>query len=267
MCGAPKIDGTDEIFAKGCCFLMPLRTRNNQEARSPGIFAATGAARSSTRAYAAGPPPPCAEYARTDAATNPRRVRVPLDCDGRSARATIHALGGIVGQNRPAPQHAETGGGAPANPAVRALYICLDLLASQDEYRRAVHEHDVLQLAKELLASEYAAEEDESYEHDASDITECTIHSDIAAALERTGARVEASYVRTRKLTAGEACDMLKAIEEFCSHAAEDECKGWTQYLDPDALNGGAREKLLKIFENVRTLFRLELRKLLADSE
>ena len=145
------------------------------------------------------------------------------------------------------------------------LYSCLDLLATQDEYCRAVHEHHVLWLTKEQLACEYVAEEVESYEYDPSDITGCEIPSYIDAALEKTWVWVEGSYVRKGKLTAGEAEAMQKAITEFCFHAAQGQCKGPTAYLHFDALHGESCKKLLKIFENIRTRFKLELRKLVSD--
>jgi hypothetical protein len=141
--------------------------------------------------------------------------------------------------------------GAPTNIVLLVLNSCLDLLEEQDEYCRAVTEHDVLWLTKEILACGFEAENHESFEFDPFDSTRCESSSRIAAALEATSEWMEERYVQKGKLTAGEAEAMQKAIKEFCCPSTKGKRKGATACLHLEAENGRSRKKQLRIFDKI----------------
>jgi len=155
--------------------------------------------------------------------------------------------------------------GAPENPSVRMLICCLDFLATQDEYRRAVHEHDVLWLTKKILATEYEAATEESYECHPSDVSEGEIRSDINSVLERTRAWMEGAYVRKGKLTAAEAKSMSEALKKYCLNDEDGEREPLTRYLRLRGLDAESRNNGGRIFEYIVNHFRAEIRKLSPD--
>jgi hypothetical protein len=149
--------------------------------------------------------------------------------------------------------------GAPMNPSVKMLYSCLDVLAVQDEYCREVHEHDVLWLTTRMLANEYEAE---LPEYAPSEIVEAEIRCCCDLAFQNTRAWVELSYVQKGKLASADADLMLTALEEYLLPERQEQGGGLISCLRRQGLDVESRGSLMRIFENIRNRFEIEVRKL-----
>jgi hypothetical protein len=152
--------------------------------------------------------------------------------------------------------------GAPMNLSVKMLYSCLSALIAQDEYRREVHEHDVMWLTIHMLANGY---EVELLGNALTGIAEAVLRSACDSTFERTRAWMNMSYVATGKLTGVQADQMLQALKEYVlpdAQKQEGDGAGLASCLRRQGLDVESCGRLFRIAENVKNNFESEVRKL-----
>jgi hypothetical protein len=116
------------------------------------------------------------------------------------------------------------------NPSVSVLEACLDSLADQDDYRKAVHESDVMRLTLELLGSDL-----ESVTHDGEmlvhDHDQKLLFESLESAVTSTRAWASEKYVRKSKLSCDELEAMIGAIKMYLLDVADGEPESHYYYL------------------------------------
>jgi hypothetical protein len=144
------------------------------------------------------------------------------------------------------------------NPVRTVLHGCLDLLSGQGEYRRAVLEHDVLDMTMSFLQLHHASEtEPETQSPDAGDAE--TASAALLASLEDARGWVQERYVSRGKLGEREAEAMLEAIHRYIEDLQQRDVLGHFSYLRR-SMPGLTQQRYRKSYRNLyeyilRTIF------------
>jgi hypothetical protein len=116
------------------------------------------------------------------------------------------------------------------NPSVIVMEACLDYLASQTEYRRAVHETDVMKLTVDFLGSELESVT-KGHEEAHDDHDYMLLADAVETAITETRQWATKKYVKKQKLSLAELEAMIGAIRMLLLDSADGETESHYYYL------------------------------------
>ncbi|MDT8323373.1 MAG: hypothetical protein RRA94_04605 [Bacteroidota bacterium] len=144
------------------------------------------------------------------------------------------------------------------NPVRAVLDACLVHLGDQDTWRRAVLEHDVIELTVTLLKLHHAVI-DQQFAVDAGHGDTEIAGAALTESLEDARSWVEERYVRTGKLSPGEADAMLDAVLLYIEDLLRKDVLGHVSYLRqtmPGLTQQRYRESYRNVYEYIlRSIF------------
>jgi hypothetical protein len=116
------------------------------------------------------------------------------------------------------------------NPSVIVLEACLNYLDTQNEFRKAVHESDVMRLTLDLLGSDlHSVTKDSEHPHDNYDYK--LLVDAVETSIVATRQWASKKYVRKNKLSVQELEAMIGAIRMYVLDSAEGEPESHYYYL------------------------------------
>jgi hypothetical protein len=145
------------------------------------------------------------------------------------------------------------------NPVRAVLDACLAYLDGQDRWRRAVLEHDVIELTMARLNRDHASNGSQSVVYAEEPGDDGIAYAALSDALEEAREWVAARYVSTGKLSRGEADAMLDAILRYLDDLRRQDVLGHVSYLRqtmPGLTQQRYRESYRNMYEYIlRSIF------------